>query len=384
MKWIRWGAALAAVVAVLPGGVAAHAAPVPESAGIVLPATTGAPTEDLVNADLTGTRTKLEARADFAGMWVADSGRLVVALTGAPTSAQATEVRKATPLGAALEVRAASRTWAQLLDMYQRGTAQMKAYGATEVGVDVVTNTVEVAIDPSSPSDTEARIVGDLGPGVAVVRRAGSASAANDRTSPYPHVRAGLKITTGSKSCTAGIQFVNSLAQFYMLTAGHCGQGSWLEGSSTGPYLGGAHTNRFGDGTSCDCEAIGPLKSGQATNQVYLSPTTNQPMKRTGSLGGNQAACYSGASRPDKPPVCGRVNKYPVSIRYTNYNNWTVTNLAEVRYNKIAPGDSGAPVYSGDTAVGIAVAYSNDYDLWYYTPIQTAMGTMNGYLLTCC
>lgn len=45
-----------------------------------------------------------------------------------------------------------------------------------------------------------------------------------------------------------------------------------------------------------------------------------------------------------------------------------------VRYNKIVPGDSGAPVYSGDTAVGIAVAFNNNYDLWYYTPIQTAIG----------
>lgn len=113
----------------------------------------------------------------------------------------------------------------------------LEASGAdvSEIAVRVRTNTVDIVVSRSSPAGTEARGAADLGPAVTVTRKASSGAGGTDsRISPYPHVRAGLEIWSSATSCTAGLHFVNSLGQYYMLTAGHCGNRSWREGTATG------------------------------------------------------------------------------------------------------------------------------------------------------
>jgi hypothetical protein len=136
------------------------------------------------------------------------------------------------------------------------------------------------------------------------------------------------------------------------------GNGHW-------PLGRGQPANQFGDGTICDCQAVGPIAAGQATNIAYLTPSTGQPLTQTGYLAVNQQACYSGASTPTNPPKCGKVNRYPGDVRYTNYGNVLVKNLVEVESNKLQPGDSGSP--------GVFRLHcrrdrrrQHNYNFWYY------------------
>jgi hypothetical protein len=198
-----------------------------------------------------------------------------------------------------------------------------------------------------------------------VVRRAGRTYAASDGTSPYAHVRAGQRIVS-SYWCTASIHFVNSLGQYCMVSAGHCGNRTWREGTATGPSVGASHANQFGDGTICDCQAVGPIAAGQATNIAYLTPSTGQPLTQTGYLAVNQQACYSGASTPTNPPKCGKVNRYPGDVRYTNYGNVLVKNLVEVESNKLQPGDSGSPGVFRLHCRRDRRRLQHNYNLWYY------------------
>jgi hypothetical protein len=384
MNLKRCAAAFVTVtVAVLATAGTAAAAPPAAVDRVLLPAVSSSTPIDLATADLSATEAALSARPDFGGLWVSDDNRLVVGLTGTLTTSRAADVRVAAPDGANVEVRRVARSFAQLMAQYKRASDRMNVLGASQIGVDVRTNAVEVVIDPANPAGAESRIEQDLGTGAVVVRRVGGATAAADRTSPYPHVRAGQRIVSGSEYCTAGLHFINSLNQYYMLTAGHCGNRSWREGTASGPSVGTTHANRFANNTTCDCAAVGPIRAAQATNLIYKTSSTSQPVIQTGYLAVNQTACYSGASTPTNPVKCGKVDRYPVSVRYTNFNNWIVKNLVAVQVNKIQPGDSGSPVYNNSiTAVGIGVAYANSGDEWYYTSVQAALQTMSGSLLT--
>jgi hypothetical protein len=339
----------------------------------------------LATADLSATAEVLEGRADYGGMWVSPDNRLVIASTGA--SLTSSMLAGVVPARARTEVRAVKRSWKDLLALQESitqrvGSLDKAGIRVNEVGVLVRDNRVEVVIEPGSPAGSEARLSAEFGDGISVARRTADASPASDRTSPYPTLRAGLRIVGGGTSCTAGINFINSLGQYYALTAGHCGNRTWRQGTSSGPLLGATHANHFGEGTVCDCAAVGPLTAAKASNIVYTGPSTGQALYQTRYLSVHQLVCYSGASTAANPVKCGTVEAFPVNIRYTNYGNRLVKDLVRVAGPKIQPGDSGSPVYVGSNAVGVGVAFSNTSEKWYYSHVQKAFQLMNARLLT--
>jgi hypothetical protein len=344
-------------------------------------------------ADLNGLVRSLErlGRA-YGGTYVAD-GVVVVELTRPPTEADRQALARSLPAGVPLVLRRVSRSWDELLALQRHVTAEVGSLRragiqVSSVAVDAKANVVEVEISRASAVGAERQARGGHGDAVVVERDDLLVVAANDRTTNYPHLRAGVRIVASDSSyCTAGLHMYNSLGQYYSLIAGHCGNKNWYEGyynssTSHGSAIGATHSNLFANGTDCDCAGAGPLAAAKATPYVYTGPTTSVLMTSVGDRAQGQSVCYSGASTPTNPVKCGTVDVYPVDVVYTNYNNWTVKGLVRVLHNKIQPGDSGSPVYWGGTAVGIGNAFDNNNDRWYYTPVSRALRYYGSTLLT--
>jgi hypothetical protein len=344
-------------------------------------------------ADLTGLVQSLErlSRA-YGGTYVAD-GAVVADLTRPPTAADRQAVARSLPAGVPLVIRRVSRSWHDLLALQEHVAADMKSLASdgvrvTSIAVDAKANLVEVTISRTSAAVAEQDIRTRYGAAVVVERSDDQAVAANDRTTNYPHLRAGQRIVASDYSyCTAGLHMYNSYGQYYLLVAGHCGNKNWYEGyynssTSHGAAIGATHSNRYVNTTDCDCAGVGPLAAAKATPYVYTGSSTSVLMTSVGDRAQGQSVCYSGASTPANPVKCGTVDVYPVDVVYTNYSNWTVKGLVRVLHNKIAPGDSGSPVYWGNTAVGIGNAFDYGSDRWYYTPVRRALSYYASTLLT--
>lgn len=328
----------------------------------------------------------------YGGTYVAD-GAVVVELTRPPTAADRQAAARSVPAGVPVVMRRVSRSWQDLLGSQQQVTADIASLHSagvdvSSVAVDAKANAVEVEVDRASAALAEQLVRARHGDAVVVKRGDAQVVATNDRTTNYPHLRAGQRIVASDYSwCTAGLHMYNSLGQYYTIVAGHCGNKSWYEGyynssTSHGSYLGITHSNRFYNTTDCDCAGVGPLPASKATPDVYTGPSSGVRMASVGDRYQGQDVCYSSASTPTNPVKCGQVDTYPVDVVCTNYNRWTVKGLVRVLRNKIQPGDSGSPVYYGSKAVGIGNAYDNNSDRWYYTPISRALNYYHGQLLT--
>lgn len=243
-------------------------------------------------------------------------------------------------------------------------------------------NAVILHIGQESGSEAEAILGRRFGPAVKIVREVGSPTPTSDRYSFYPHVRAGQRIwSLSSVGCTAGIHGRNAAGQYYIITAGHCANGTWVEGGPSGPYVGQVHADQFYSGTSCDCQAVGPITAGQATNVIYISPISGTEITSFVVRQENQTACYSGASSANADVVCNIIAEYPVTANYAEGTVYSLTRVAG--FNSIQ-GDSGAPVYVDHAAVGVVsgTCNSSQNPCWLYTRIGVALSRMNLNLLT--
>jgi hypothetical protein len=155
--------------------------------------------------------------------------------------------------------------------------------------------------------------------------------------------------------CTAGLHGRTSDGRYFIMTAGHCDYnhtpGAWWEGVQNGPGIGFSANSHWGNGTDCDCMAVGPTPAEAVTQVVYVTATSSQAVDTVVTPYQNERACYSGASTATNPVHCGIAWEYPAEYVQGNLGNALITHVWQSLRADPAGGDSGAPVYDGSRAV---------------------------------
>ncbi len=249
----------------------------------------------------------------------------------------------------------------------------------------VEANRIDVTLAASvSPSAADV-VVATFGPIARVNYAKRPPKALNDRFAAYPHVRAGVNITNFFGRCTAGFNArSNPSGSYYVLTAGHCGSTgeSWYNGggsngiSTPANSIGRVGTDKFlGNGTTdCDCLGIGPISTGQATNGVYLTATTVRSIINvaTAPVAPGTPTCFSGVSTD--AVFCGTQTAGYASFYYPDDNEHLTFQGLTTEPSIV--GDSGSPVYNGQTAYGI-LSGGDSFGATIYTYASFAQREIN-------
>jgi streptogrisin B len=196
----------------------------------------------------------------------------------------------------------------------------------------------------------------------------------------------GAYMTTTRNSCTAGLPVRNRAGQWFIVTAGHCvaeaGGATWRE---SGLVLGqGGRWEYGGRGTegSAGTGDIGLIKiTGSArtwnarSRVVVMGPKRGQTLKIVAAHDarlGERVCTTEGRTGVTR---CGKVVSTSTSLRYASPGlpARTITNLALVSGICVNPGDSGSPVWSGRTAVGIVVARSASGCYTWYSKLPAQL-----------
>ena len=290
------------------------------------------------------------------GVYLDRSGRVVVTVT---SPADAAEVRAA---GAVPEV--VEHTAAELGTATARLADEARVPG-TAWAVDPVTNQVLVSVDGTV---TGARL--------AKVRAAVAALGSTARLESVPgafstRIAGGQAIYGGNSRCSLGFN-VSRGSTYYFLTAGHCGNiaGTWYTNASRTTVAG----TRVGSSFPGDDYALFQYPSGVATppGSVYTysgsqditgaaTPAVGATVYRSGSTTGVRS---------------GQVTQLNVTVNYQD--GAVVSGL--IRTTVCAEGgDSGGPLYSGTTALGLTSGGSGDCSRGGTTFFQPVTEALNAY-----
>jgi streptogrisin D len=250
------------------------------------------------------------------------TGALVVTVTDEAT-AEAVQAAGATPRFVARSGEALAKADAAL-------KARLKTPG-TAFAVDPVSNQVVVTAD-STVTGAELAAVESIVAGLGDAARLESVPG-----TLTTRISGGDAIYAGSGRCSLGFN-VRSGSTYYFLTAGHCTNisSTWTNGSTTlGTRSGTSFPGndygivRYTNNTITKSGAVGSQDITSAAN-----PVVNQTVYRRGSTTGTRS---------------GRVTALNSTV---NYAEGSVSGL--VRTTVCAqPGDSGGPLYSGTTALGL-------------------------------
>ncbi|ARX82440.1 streptogrisin [Streptomyces alboflavus] len=182
------------------------------------------------------------------------------------------------------------------------------------------------------------------------------------------YISGGDATYASSWRCSLGFN-VRSGSTYYFLTAGHCtdGAGTWWANSAKTTVLGTTHgssfpTNDYGivRYTNSSITKSGTVGSQDITRAA--DPTVNQSVTRRGSTTGTHS---------------GRVTGLNATVNYGNgdivYGMIRTTVCAE-------PGDSGGPLYSGSTALGLTSGGSGNCSsggTTFFQPVTEALRAYN-------
>jgi len=176
-------------------------------------------------------------------------------------------------------------------------------------------------------------------------------------------ISGGDSIYAGSAQCTLSFNVRNSVGTYYFLTAGHCTNvgSTWYANSGLTTILGSRA------GTSFPGNDYGIVRYTNTAiskpGNVNLHNGTYRDITSAGNPGPGQPVCISG---PVGGYRCGSI----VSVNNTvNYPQGTVSGLGRINICSY-PGESGAPVFSGNTAVGIVSGGSGSCTTGGYTYYQ--------------
>ncbi|MFI9816795.1 S1 family peptidase [Saccharothrix variisporea] len=345
------------VLASLLTGPAAQAEPVsdPDRAA-ALAADAAADAAAQVVAELGDTRT--------AGVYQDDDGRVVVGVTD-EAAAQAVRDAGGTPQLVANSTAALTAIHAEF--------DQLAGIANTSWGVDPSTNKVSVEIHEGVSAADEARLV-------TVAARHGGAVSVEHLPGKIEFtaydMRGGVGITSGSRLCTAGFNVQNSSGKKYMITAGHCMIGGYYEWNrySGNIPLGrmSSFNNEPGDWAVVEYRAsnVSPLGMIQ-----YRDGSAHQI---TGSrwVRDGEGVKRTGTSSQD---FVGKVLDPSVTVNYdggVTLYKMIKTSLCSIK------GDSGGPLFSGETALGIASGSDHPTSTCndgvsthrsYYQPLQAVL-----------
>lgn len=213
----------------------------------------------------------------------------------------------------------------------------------TSVGVNVDDNRVDVGILPFSAS-VAAGIRAEFGNQVRVIEGEPLIDD-KSRTDLFTRQQAGLLISNGG-TCTSAFSAVDvsvSPKKYFVLTAGHCGTGTWTKGF-TGAVLGDVTRRSFADGKTAEAEAIS-VSHGQTSNGLFV-PRYTRRVYRVETISNDevkgQVVCQSGSTSGVR---CGKLleRNYSAPSKVGGDKIWFY-NLRRATY-KAAGGDSGGPIY---------------------------------------
>lgn len=328
----------------------------------------------------------------FGGVWIdqASGGTLVVAAhatAGAPKLNR--NLKADIPTATRLSVISAAFSYAQLTQTAARITDGAVAHdpllrALVSSGVDVKKNRVSLVLKAGTTPSVVAALAKKFGP-TTVVSTTPSYFATNSTPSPSSAV-APLSISRSAKTgplyggawlsnggptaggnCTAGFSnILNTRNEYYSVTAGHCGSGTYYEGRNRqGDVLGTGHSNGFipGGSGNCDCVAVGPLASSHRSNSVLVDGNGLYQYSTTGGGGDFTAgmrACLSGAQSADtnnEHILCGQIVQGSVTI--TSFQGFTLIDAATVNFQP-QDGDSGGPYGNSKHFLGIHSAFNVD------------------------
>jgi streptogrisin D len=302
--------------------------------------------------------TKLDAQfgTQDAGSYVDSSGKVVVNVTDT-TTATSVKAAGATP-------RYVTHSGAQLAaaDSSLKGT--LKTAG-TAFAVDPVTNKIVVSVD-STVTGTKLTAV------KAIVAKLGDqASLESVPGTLSPEISGGDAIYGGAYRCSLGFNVRNSAGAYYFLTAGHCTQvaSTWYSNSAHTTLLGTNYVSSFPGNdygivkysTSSTVTKSGTVGSQDITSAA--TPSVGASVTRRGSTSGIHS---------------GTVTQLNATV---NYSEGTVSGL--IRTTVCAEsGDSGGPLYSGTTALGLTSGGSGNCTSGGVTYFQPVVEPLNGYGLS--
>jgi streptogrisin D len=262
-------------------------------------------------------------------------GRMVVTVTD---TAAADQVR-----AAGLAPRLVSRGAARLRGVIAALDATARVPG-TAWYVDPTTDRVEVSVDPSVTGAALARVTAvtdRYGAAVRVARAAGLL---------HTTISGGDAIYGSSYRCSLGFN-VHSGSTYYFLTAGHCGNlaSTWYSNSSHTAVLGTRAGSSF---PGNDYAIIRYTASVSHPSAVDLY-SGSRSITSAGNAYVGEAVSRSGST---SHVHSGSVTALNATV---NYAEGTVTGM--IRTNVCAEGgDSGGPLFSGNTAVGLTSGGSGD------------------------
>ena len=281
-----------------------------------------------------------------AGSYIDAAGKVVVNVTDAAT-ARAVTAAGATP-------RLVAHTGTEIAAARESLTANLKTPG-TAFAVDPATNQIVVSVDSTVTGARLAAVratVAKLGDKARLESIPGSLSV---------EISGGDAIYTSSARCSLGFN-VRSGSTYYFLTAGHCTNigSTWTNGSSTlGTRAGTSFPgNDYGivRYTNTSITISGAVGSQDITSAG--TPAVGSTVYRRGSTTGTHS---------------GRVTALNSTV---NYSEGTVSGL--IRTTVCAePGDSGGPLYSGTTALGLTSGGSGNCSsggVTYFQPVTEPLG----------
>ncbi|MCX4551979.1 S1 family peptidase [Streptomyces sp. NBC_01267] len=249
-------------------------------------------------------------------------------------------------VAAALTVPTAHADQAPTFDAHQL-TAAADAVNSADVAgtawyVDKSTNTLVVTADSTVTQAQISRIKSRAGANAGAVRVERTAGTFSKL------LKGGDAIYTSQWRCSVGFN-VRSGSTYYFLTAGHCTEGSpaWYTNSSgttsIGPTAGTSFPgNDYGivKYTNTSVPHDGTVGSQDITSAG--NATVGQTVTRTGSTSGTHS---------------GKVTALNATVNYGNGE--VVSGLIQTTVCA-EPGDSGGPLYSGSTALGLTSGGSGD------------------------
>ncbi|MFC0601586.1 S1 family peptidase [Streptomyces palmae] len=241
-------------------------------------------------------------------------------------------------------------------------SAVLKAdVGGTAWYTDAKTNTLVVTADSTVSQAEIAKIkkaAGDSADAIEIKRTPGKFNKL---------ISGGDAIYTSSWRCSLGFNVRNSSGANYFVTAGHCtdGAGTWYSNSSgstvIGPTAGSSFpTNDYGlvrySGSVTPQGTVGSQDITRAAN-----PTVGQSVTRRGSTTGIHSGTVTGLNAT------------------VNYGGGDIV-YGMIQTNVCAePGDSGGPLYSGSTALGLTSGGSGNCSSGGTTFFQPVVEALNAY-----
>jgi streptogrisin D len=256
----------------------------------------------------------------------------------------------------------AAATRAQALSNATATLERSARIAGTAWSVDVSTNQLVVSLDSTitgAKLDRMNQVLAGLGDSVRVERIPGVLSM---------RIRGGDAIYGSRYRCSLGFNVRNSAGTYFFLTAGHCGNlaATW--------YANSAHTTVLGTrtGTSFPGNDYAIVKY---TNTVISHPGTvdlygaSQDITHAANAFVGESVKRSGSTTHVHS---GTVTGLNATV---NYAEGTVTGL--IKTNVCAePGDSGGPLFTGTTAVGLTSGGSGNCTsggVTYFQPVTEAL-----------